>query len=100
MNEEKDKRLRGTGSVYQPKQSRVWWVKYHRGKVYRESSKATTELKALKFLQMRLGEISTGNFFGPAVGPTRSDTSGSVNRSIMNRFTSVREWRNWQTRKT
>ena|SRR5580704_4823924 len=67
-NEElKPKRLRGTGSVYQPKGCRFWWVKYYRnGVVFRESAKTTDERKAGKFLQKRLGEISAGNFLGPA----------------------------------
>jgi len=68
MSEEKSKRQRGTGSIYQPKHSRFWWVKYYRnGTPYRESTHETDERKALKFLQNRLGEIATGNFFGPAV---------------------------------
>jgi hypothetical protein len=61
------KRARGTGSLYQPKNSRFWWVKYYRnGKPYRESTHETDERKAQKFLQKRLGEISTGNFIAPA----------------------------------
>lgn len=68
MHEEKCKRLRGTGSIYQPKHSRFLWVKYYRnGTAYRESTQQTDEHKARKSLQRRLGEIATGNFFGPAV---------------------------------
>jgi integrase len=68
MSEEKPKRQRGEGSLYQPKHSRFIWVKYYRnGKAYRESTHQTDERKALKFLQKRVGEIATGNFFGPAV---------------------------------
>lgn len=68
MSEEKSKRPRGTGSIYQPKHSRFWWVKYYRnGTAFRESTHETDERKAQKFLQNRLGEITTGNFFGPAV---------------------------------
>jgi integrase len=62
------KRPRGTGSLYQPQHSRFWWVKYYRnGKAYRESTHTADGRKAHKFLQKRLGEITTGNFFGPAV---------------------------------
>ena len=72
MSEEKSKRERGSGSIYQPKHSRFLWVKYYRnGKSYRESTRETEEYKARKFLQKRLGEISTGNFFGPAVDRIR-----------------------------
>lgn len=98
MNEEKSKRPRGTGSIYQPKHSRFLWVKYYRnGKAYRESTHTTEERKAQKFLQKRMGEISTGNFFGPAVERIRvselaedmfRDYRINVRRSL--RFT---EWR-------
>jgi hypothetical protein len=68
MGEEKSRRKRGTGSIYKPKHSRFLWVKYYRnGKSYRESTHAIEEAKAQKFLQKRLGEIATGNFFGLAV---------------------------------
>jgi hypothetical protein len=61
MSEEKSKRQRGEGSLYQPKHSRFIWVKYYRnGKAYRESTHETDERKAQKFLQKRLGEIATG----------------------------------------
>jgi hypothetical protein len=72
MSEAKNKRERGTGSIYQPKHSRFLWVKYYRnGKPYRESTHLTDERKAQKFLQNRLGEISTGHFYGPAVEKIR-----------------------------
>src|SRR5215472_10659085 len=68
MSEEKSKRPRGTGLIYQPKHSRFFWVKYYcNGTAYRESTHETDERKAQKFLQNRLGEITTGDFFGPAV---------------------------------
>jgi integrase len=72
MTEEKDKRQRGTGSIYQPKHSRFLWVKYYRnGKPYRESTHLTDERKAQKFLQKRLGEIGAGHFLGPSVEKIR-----------------------------
>jgi integrase len=59
-------RPRGTGSIYHQKGSAVWWVKYYRnGKPYRESTHTPNEGKALKFLQQRLAEVTTGNFCGP-----------------------------------
>src|SRR6266852_1087664 len=98
MSEEKKKRERGTGSVYQPKHSRFWWVKYYRnGKPYRESTHTTDERKAQKFLQKRLGELSTGNFFGPAVEKIRvSELAEDMFRNYrVNGHRSLRytEWR-------
>lgn len=40
-------------------------------KAYRESTHTTNERKAQKFLQTRLGEISSGNFLGPSVEKIR-----------------------------
>ena len=59
-------RPRGTGSVYLQNGSVVWWVKYYRnGKPYRESTHKTNEREAQDFLKQRMGEIVTGNFYGP-----------------------------------
>jgi integrase len=72
MSEEKNKRERGSGSIYQPKRSRFWWVKYYRnGKAIRESAHATDRRKAQKFLEKRLGEIGSSNFLGPSVEKIR-----------------------------
>ncbi|HEX4029126.1 MAG TPA: hypothetical protein VHX20_02120 [Terracidiphilus sp.] len=62
-------RPRGTGSLYQQKDSAVWWIKYHRnGRSFRESTRTTDKRKASRALAKRLGEINTGSF----VGRTRS----------------------------
>ena len=46
--------------------SAVYWVKYYRnGKAFRESTKTTNKQEAKDFLKKRLGEIATGNFYGP-----------------------------------
>lgn len=67
-------RPRGTGSIYQQKGSSVWWVKYYRnGKAYRESTHKTTEKEAQEFLTERLGQIVTGNFYGPKSERVRID---------------------------
>jgi integrase len=69
MTEETKKRAsrpRGTGSIYLQKGSAVYWVKYYRnGKPYRESTHKTNEKEAQDFLKQRMGEIVTGNFYGP-----------------------------------
>ena len=67
-------RPRGTGSSYLQKGSAVWWVKYYRhGKPYRESTHTTNEKEAQDFLKQRLGEIVTGNFYGPKSERVRID---------------------------
>jgi hypothetical protein len=59
-------RTRGSGSIYKQKNSAVYWVKYYRnGKAYRESTRTTNKQEAKDFLKQRLGEIATGNFYGP-----------------------------------
>lgn len=60
-------RPRGTGSLYQQKDSAVWWIKYHRnGRSFRESTRTTDKRRATRILAQRLAEISTGTFVGPA----------------------------------
>lgn len=64
--EEKARRPKGTGCLYQRPGSEIWWIKYSRyGKPYRESAKTTNRRKAETFLKTRLGEITTGTFVGP-----------------------------------
>jgi integrase len=59
-------RPRGTGSLYQQKDSAVWWIKYDRnGRSFRESTRTTDKRKASRFLAHRLAEINTGSFVGP-----------------------------------
>ena len=59
-------RTRGSGSIYKQKGSAVYWVKYYRnGKSFRESTRTTNKQEANDFLKQRLGEIATGNFYGP-----------------------------------
>ncbi len=60
-------RPRGTGSLYQQKDSAVWWIKYHRnGRSFRESTRTTNKNTANRVLSKRLAEISTNTFVGPA----------------------------------
>lgn len=59
-------RPRGTGSLYQQKDSAVWWIKYHRnGRSFRESTRTTSKNAANRILGKRLAEISTNTFVGP-----------------------------------
>ena len=73
--EKKQKRPRGTGSIYRPKwrdsktgelaQGSIYWIKYFRhGKPYRESSKSDKITVAERLLKKRQGEISEGKLPG------------------------------------
>ena len=59
--------MKGMGRIF--KRGEVWWVAYsHRGREYRESTKATGskgETLAGKLLKKRLGEIGRGRLIGP-----------------------------------
>jgi integrase len=59
-------RTRGSGSIYLQKGSAFYWVKYYwNGKAFRESTRTTNRQEAGRYLRKRLGEIATGNFYGP-----------------------------------
>ena len=73
--EKKQKRPKGTGSIYRPKwkdlktgeliEGSIYWIKYYRcGKSYRESSKSDKITKAERLLKKRQGEISEGKLPG------------------------------------
>jgi len=73
--EKKQKRPRGTGSIYRLKwrdpktgelvEGSIYWIKYFRnGKPYRESSHSDKITKAEKLLKKRQGEISEGKLPG------------------------------------
>jgi len=73
--EKKQRRPRGTGSIFRPKwrdpktrnlvESSIYWIKYFRnGKPYRESCKSDKITKAEKLLKKRQGEISEGKLPG------------------------------------
>ncbi len=72
----KDKRDRGSGSIFQPewkdpktreyRKSPTWWIQYHHhGKKFRESSKSDSRADAVKLLNRRMGEMGTGKLIGP-----------------------------------
>jgi len=73
---EKQKRDRGSGSIFQPewkdkktgqyRNSPTWWIQYHyRGKKIRESSKSKNRADAVKLLNRRMGEMGRGRLIGP-----------------------------------
>jgi len=73
--EKKQKRPRGTGSIFRPKwkdprtgklvEASIYWIKYFRhGKPYRESSHSDKVTAAEKLLKRRQGEIEKGELPG------------------------------------
>ena len=65
------RRPRGTGRIYQQKGSTVWWIKFYRnGVAYRESTGTSDKRKATRALNLRLAEVATGRFIGPAAERT------------------------------
>jgi integrase len=61
--EQATKRPRGTGSIYRPKGSSVYWIKFFRnGKPHRESSESDKVKTAEKLLGQRLAEARTDMF--------------------------------------
>ena len=65
------KRPRGTGSLYKPRNSRFWWMKYYRnGKPFRESTGTADRRKAEKILSLRVGQVATGTFVEPKAEKT------------------------------
>jgi hypothetical protein len=65
-------RPRGTGRIYNQKQSSILWIQYYRdGKMHRESTGTADKRKATRVLSRRLAEISTGSFTAPDVARIR-----------------------------
>jgi integrase len=59
------KRPRGTGHIWQPKDSSIWWCQYYlNGQRQRESTGETNQRKAEKYLQNKLAEVAGGNSLG------------------------------------
>ena len=62
------RRPRGTGRIYRQKDSSVWWTKFYRnGEPFRESTGTSDKRKATRALNLRLAEVTTGNFIGPTI---------------------------------
>jgi hypothetical protein len=59
------RRQRGTGSVFRPEGSSVWWVQYYQNGVrQRESAETADRREALDVLKRRVAEVNTGNVAG------------------------------------
>ena len=59
------RRQRGTGTVFRPEGSSVWWIQYYQNGIrQRESAETTDRREALDILKRRLAEINTGNIAG------------------------------------
>lgn len=59
----KQRRARGTGSIYKPERSPFWWIAFHQnGKLIRESTGTELKTVAQAKLTQRLEEIRTNNF--------------------------------------
>jgi hypothetical protein len=59
------RRQRGTGSVFRPEGSSVWWVQYYQNGVrQRESAGTADRREALDVLKRRVAEVNTGNVAG------------------------------------
>jgi hypothetical protein len=67
------RRPRGTGRIYRQKDTSLWWIKFYRnGEPFRESTGTSDKRKATRALNLRLAEVTTGNFIGPTVERTPS----------------------------
>jgi integrase len=56
------RRQRGTGTVFQPEGSSIWWIQYYQNGVrQRESAETSDRREALDVLKRRLAEVNTGN---------------------------------------
>jgi integrase len=59
------RRQRGTGSIFLPKGSSVWWIQYYQNRIrQRESTETSDKREALEFLKRRLAELNIGNIAG------------------------------------
>ena len=76
-------RPRGTGRIYNQKQSSILWIQYYRdGKMHRESTGTADKRKATRILSRRLAEISTGSFTAPDVARIVSLNSQRISCEI------------------
>jgi integrase len=59
------RRQRGTGRIFLPKGSSVWWLQYYQNGVKRRESAETSNRKeALEKLKLRIAELTTGSVTG------------------------------------
>jgi integrase len=66
------RRQRGTGRIFLPKGSSVWWLQYYQNGVKRRESAETSNRKeALEKLKLRIAELTTGSVTGLTPKKTR-----------------------------
>lgn len=66
------RRQRGTGRIFLPKGSSVWWLQYYQNGVKRRESAGTSNRKeALEKLKLRIAELTTGSVTGLTPKKTR-----------------------------
>lgn len=66
------RRQRGTGRIFLPKGSSVWWLQYYQNGVKRRESAETSNRKdALEKLKLRIAELTTGSVIGLTPKKTR-----------------------------
>lgn len=66
------RRQRGTGRIFLPKGSSVWWLQYYQNGVkQRESAQTSDRRLALEKLKLRIAEVTTGAVTGLTPKKTR-----------------------------
>jgi integrase len=66
------RRQRGTGRIFLPKGSSVWWLQYYQNGVkQRESAETSDRKEALEQLKLRIAELTTGSVTGLTPKKTR-----------------------------
>jgi integrase len=66
------RRQRGTGRIFLPKGSSVWWLQYYQNGVkQRESAETSDRKEALEQLKLRIAEVTTGAVTGLTPKKTR-----------------------------
>ena len=66
------RRQRGTGRIFLPKGSSIWWLQYYQNGVkQRESAETSDRKEALERLKLRIAELTTGSVTGLTPKKTR-----------------------------
>ncbi len=75
----KQKTRRGSGRIYQPKGSSIWWIEvWINGVQHRETTREYDKQEALAFLERRRAEIAMGRFNGSTSKVTISELMEDV----------------------
>lgn len=66
------RRQRGTGRIFLPKGSSIWWLQYYQNGVkQRESAETSDRKEASERLKLRIAELTTGSVTGLTPKKTR-----------------------------